>query len=373
MKENKAYCPLPFYHLYNNGTGKYYLCCHTSETDNFTKDWNITDHLPFEFHNSEDMKKIRKDMLDGIYVKDCIRCYKQDQNNIDSPRKKYIKKFQRSPNKNKYELKLSIFGNYCNLSCAMCHPVHSSARDNEFKELNLEKHDWTFPGKQFRISNKRVEEITDNLSEHIQYINSIVISSDGEPLQTASVYNFLLNKISNYHASKIGVSITTNLNRVVFKKYHLNQILDKFKNVKLRVSADHIEEKYEWIRKNSDFNKLVVNIEAYKKYIMWVSPAISILNVNDLIEIKSFYNSIGVKCMDQPTTFSLVTSPSFLRPRFSLNKIDLYNKYKSFDIWKEVCYELQLESHPRKREMMFNYLDKLSLTRGDWRSLWKEL
>ena len=185
---NPAFCPLPFLHLYNNGTGHYYLCCHTSSRD-FSKEWNITDDNPFDFFFSKDMDEVRRKMLEGEFVSDCQSCYKKDRAGATSDRIKHIQSFNdKLLNWRNMEIKLSLFGNYCNLSCAMCHPVHSSERVKELKKINETDNNWQWPTKLFTLNKQRYLELKKNVLEHMSRISEICFSSDGELLQNARAY-----------------------------------------------------------------------------------------------------------------------------------------------------------------------------------------
>ena len=370
---NPAFCPLPFLHLYNNGTGHYYLCCHTSKR-NFSKEWNITDHNPYDFFFSEDMDNVRQKMLNGQFVSDCANCYAKDQEGVTSDRIKHIQTFNdKLMTWRNMEIKFSMFGNYCNLSCAMCHPVHSSERVQELQSINETNVHWKWPGKLFRLSNKRYKELKENVLKNIGRISEICFSTDGELLQNARAYEFLYD-IPLKDSKEITLSITSNLNEVSFKKHSLDTLIEKFKDVKIRVSADHIYEKYEWVRHKGSFDKLCLNIERYKDYIFHVAPSVSIFNIEDLLEIKSFYeNELGVKCFKQAGSYSIVSSPKMLSCSLHKDKELFIDQYKPIDWLSPVVYELKKNINISQKDKLFNYLDRLSVHRGDWRGLWSNL
>jgi hypothetical protein len=132
---NKSYCPLVFDEIFSHNTGSYNVCCWAKrESNNLTK-YKTKDTSPFQFFLSKEMNDIREKMLNGKKISICQNCYDEEKNIGYSVRTNKIKQYKTLPKTvEKVNLKLRIFGNYCNLSCVMCHPYNSSTRK---KELNL--------------------------------------------------------------------------------------------------------------------------------------------------------------------------------------------------------------------------------------------
>jgi wyosine [tRNA(Phe)-imidazoG37] synthetase (radical SAM superfamily) len=370
---NDAICKLPFTDIFSSNYGKYRLCCHTSEVKEFTVDWNMQDHDPFDFFYSDDMEKIRNKMLNGEFIKDCSVCYKKDAAGHYSDRKKHNDKWKKTENvlQRSMVIKLTLWGNYCNLSCAMCHPVHSSTRTTELKKMNERKDEWSWKTKKSKISNKRFLEIRDDIITNIDIVESITISTDGEPLLNPKMYEFL-SKVPDLDAKEIYLTITTNLSEVKLNQYSLQEIASKFPLLKLRVSADHIYEKYNWIRYPGNFNNLCSNLERFSDLVTVVAPAVSILNIDELLEIKNFYNSMGFTCL-RPGSYSVVSSPKKMSANGHSNIQGLIKKYSEYEWASPIVYELKKQPIDEDKKRLIKYLDTLSLKRGDWRKLWNDI
>ena len=69
----------------------------------------------------------------------------------------------------------------------------------------------------------------------------------GEPLQLPAHWK-LLDRIPDDHAKHITLSYDTNLTELRYKDKSIFDYVDKFQDIKLGVSADHIKEKEAWIR-----------------------------------------------------------------------------------------------------------------------------
>jgi organic radical activating enzyme len=381
--KNNAICSLPFKHIYSDNTGEYKLCCHTYLRNEFSENWNLQEHLPFEYFFSEDMERIRQMMLDGEFVPDCEPCYLKERKGIFSDRQKHTNTFRNrddlSPRS--VEIKMTLWGNYCNLQCAMCHPVHSSARTTEMKKFIpylsdevLENFNWK--KKTSKITSKRYKELIANIVENIDLIEKITISSDGEPLLNSKMYEFLLS-IPKDHAKKIDLAITTNFSETKFGKYTIDEILERFPLTTFRVSSEHIEEKYEWIRYPGNFDRLVNNIETYKEYVSMVAPTINVLNISDIEEIKLFYTCMGLRCMESGSYSVAVNRP--LSCAGHSRREEFKKRYEQFDFAGPICFELNKKKYKSKidfeknRKDLETYLDLLSKERGDWRKVFGNL
>jgi MoaA/NifB/PqqE/SkfB family radical SAM enzyme len=329
------------------------------------------------------MDEIRRKMLNGEYVSDCESCYAKERAGIFSDRQKYTKNFRApsQPDERYMNLKITLWGNFCNLQCAMCHPVHSSARTTELKTIQkdtpeLDVSDFQFKNEKSKITSVRYHDLVKNILEHIHIVKALEISSDGEPLLNSRMYDFLLS-IPDEHAKEISLSITTNLSERSFRHYHLDQIIEKFPSTHLRVSSEHIEEKYEWIRYPASFDKLVDNLKHYKDHVFKVAPAVSVLNIGDLYEIKLFYNTLGVGCLE-PGTYSVVRGPILLRTKLHSQSKRLLELYRSAGWADDIVYEMERDdsewfTYDKERSRMELYLDRLSKERGNWREILGDL
>lgn len=365
---------MAFNHIFNNGTGNYYLCCHTSSNVDFEQKPSILSHTPFEHFFSDDMNNVREKMINGDYIESCKNCYMQELAGIRSHRQKYIEMFGKVDMVGRYmAIKVSFSGNYCNLSCYMCHPNHSSKRTKELIAIGEgDQPHWTWQGKDFKITRARFKEIAQDIVDHSDILCLIQFSTDGEPLQHPRMYE-LLKMIPDHHAKDISIGITTNLSMTRFNEYSLDDIISRYRSVSLRVSCDHIDEKYNWIRHGGSFETLNNNIDKYSAHIKTIAPAIGILNVFDLDEMETWWNSKGYSVWSNP---SYVYSPSFMSMAKCIDnsaKEMLIEKYTNDSRAEELIYALNKADYSDKSyKKMVRYMDKLSVGRGDWRKLWKE-
>ena len=235
-KENKTYCAMPFKEIYGDNAGRYKLCCHAKKMD---WKYTTTNTTPFKFFFSPEMEKIRNKMLSGEKIKECKVCYDLEATGGESYRTdKYRKKYGVDLEPKGIGLKLRINGTFCNLGCYMCHPYNSSTRRNELKKVfgdPMHKHQNKSEVNPIKYKewHDSVEDIINNI-DVVSYMNI----TGGEPLQLPAHWK-LLDMIPDDHAKHITLSYDTNLTELRWKKWSIFDYIDKFKDLRLGVSADH--------------------------------------------------------------------------------------------------------------------------------------
>tara|TARA_Y100000004_G_scaffold154627_1_gene178847 strand:- start:930 stop:2060 length:1131 start_codon:yes stop_codon:yes gene_type:complete len=375
---NNTYCPMPFAHIYSGSDGRYDMCCHSNIAGKESKQLRkrtVNDTLPFDHFLSEAMNQIRSDMLEGKEIESCENCYVNDRAGARSKRTDYIKDFGYIDKTNMVTLKLRIFGNYCNLSCYMCHPFNSSTRTNELISLGETAEmnpNWRFEDN-MRFTKVSYEETEKNILDNIDKVDQIQITG-GEPLQSVRMYEFL-EKIPDDIAFFINVGMTTNLTKVKWKNKSLDQIIEKFPNFGMKVSCDHYEDKLKYIRYPIDVDEFENNVFEFRDYLK-ISPTLSVLNVDDIDDIIDYYDT-NFKVKTFFDTASIVNSPFHLTPANHKNYKELAAKYKDnkrfSHLYTYLTGDKWLRNRDYQRKQMFEYLDKLTPTRGDWRKLWNDI
>jgi len=388
------YCPLPFMHIFNDSTNEYDMCCHAntkmSASKNLRKKWNVTKDLPFDFFFSDDMQALRNKMNNNEYVDACNKCYEMDKLNVPSPRKMHLLKRGRPENTGKVEIKLRMFGSYCNLSCYMCHPNHSSGRRNDLKSLGYDLKDFGYdiiPERHNKISYDKME---NHILNNLEHIDKIIVLG-GEPLQVKKFYEFL-DKFPDKYARTIQIVVGTNLSKIEFKGHKLEDYIKRFHRLTITISADHYMEKEEWIRWPVDFDEFEDNLDYINEVIhnyspnytysrrrrsitpMLVTPTVSVLNVDDLEDIFNFYRTKKIKTGQY--SFQYVEFPMHVQPHLHIEAPRIIEKYMGTEfesVALRMKNELEKSSKKeieRQRKRLIEYLDRLSTLRGDWRKIW---
>jgi MoaA/NifB/PqqE/SkfB family radical SAM enzyme len=328
------YCDVFFDQIYTNPDGNYRFCCHASPVPSEHR-MNSKTHTPFEWYKSDYMEEARNNIFDGIKNSGCETCYKMEERGGKSWRQ--IRHNQKTHTDIK-EVKLNLaLSNACNLSCYMCGPENSTTKqvemNNVFGKGSLEANT-DFPG--FALKRKNYERLKANILENIaevKYINLI----GGEPLMIPEVWD-LLDSISDKDAKRIHLCWITNMTKVGYKNYSLEDVIEKYERVRFNISCDHFGEKESWMRYPIDIPSFENNLVTYHNYIMQIQVTVGILNGSDLIEIKEYYT----KKFNLPVDFTNLVTPGTRGLSIAYypreHKEMLINKYKH-----DSCFDLVVE------------------------------
>ena len=169
LKRNKnapdSWCVLPWSHINILTNGHYKICCRSRSI--LKNDKAHSFHLDPESNwknvmNSEMMKSVRKNMLEGKWSAECIRCQLESKSGMNSlnniqnyqlaqdiesehyPNYLKTKELTKSDgsisSKHFFPQFLEIrLGNLCNLKCVMCGPANSSRWYRDHQSLSESK------------------------------------------------------------------------------------------------------------------------------------------------------------------------------------------------------------------------------------------
>lgn len=264
IPDNKSFCAKAFLHQHVDVLGKNRLCCHNDKLDLKNN----------QDYNHQNYKDIRKDMLEGISISTCIKCYDKEQRKEVSPRIAYNKE---SENLFKEELELNLtldninpidydlrLRNLCNLTCIMCGPNYSSAW--AIKTGKEQRH---------RINNFKDFNINTNVKR--------IYLAGGEPFLIKE-YEYFLAKIKNKDCE-----IIINTNLTIWNNAFIN-LVTKFNNVVFIVSMDGLNKFGEYIRNGMIWQKFLENLDKLKKlnFNIYITSVFQKDNSTHFIEIANW-------------------------------------------------------------------------------------
>lgn len=284
----KNFCVIPFIGMYlKEGlySNKLKVCCEYKES--------ITDNVTTveEYWNCKTYQDIRKSFNNRVMPSACKICVEDENNNVMSKRqyhnKEYINETSYYYNNQTTIAPPAIYydfrpSNYCNLECVMCSPDNSTAIDKRVSDYNLK----------FKLKNdKKIDDSVGNVNHSSQYIDFIKKNSDnireflfagGEPFLMPEVLD-LINFLSSTGKSKnIVIRILTN--GTIIRKKWLEQ-LSTFKDVRISVSLDGVDDVVEYARYPNKWSVLDKNMQLFKQYNdnysnirVSLNPVIHILN-----------------------------------------------------------------------------------------------
>jgi len=154
-----------------------------------------------------------------------------------------------------------------------------------------------------------------------------------------------------------------------WKGHSIFDVQEKFGKVELEVSCDHYGEKFAWIRYPIDVDKFEQNLQQAKTIIKKLSVTVSILNIQDLYQIKNYYTKFGVRV----DLTNVVRWPRIL----SIKNLDQVSKNKYLKMYNNISiikHELDQPAVEQEYQQGLDYCQRLSDHRGfDYKKLWTNL
>ena len=291
------------------------------------------------------------------------------------------------------EVQLKVYGSECNLDCYMCVHANSTIRqkvaieggvwseaifeklDDEAKEklrwvskdkneiyndedvvidkdgtmrIPLASLSYDREGEHFLDHIKKNDEITNTVSMVDQtialapYIRSIKIIG-GEPLIMKKHYELLDKLIAIDEAKNIVIKYQTNLTETKAGKHNIFNYIPKFKLVCMVASVDGIGKTIEYMRRRTDWDKVVKNCEYCREY---DNANVDFNGLVSFLSVMRFYEVIDF-CLENPIVdqinWALLEGPIHLRVNNLPEKIkqDLIPKYT---LWPDIVAALEMEA-----------------------------
>jgi len=316
LKNSKTFCMLPFMHIYGTAGGNIVPCCEAQEIP-----MNKPGETALESWNNENYKELRRALAEDKRPERCEVCWHNEDSGIVSNRQQWEKdnwntfsniisvNDDYSVNNKPMWVELKV-SNFCNLKCIMC-STHSSYK--RVKDLDIIKK-YTKDGYETRLL--RPTDLFASLNEWPDLWDNVhtLQFTGGEPIINQEHYD-LLEGIPTKVKSKIRLRYATNISHIKFKKYDLVEIWRQFKHVNIKVSMDGVEEVYNYIRQDGDWdtvynNMLVLNAEP--SIDLAVGITVQSHNIYHMPEFYQFWKEspIDLKFI----TANILQTPKYLRP-----------------------------------------------------------
>lgn len=316
--------------------GKVRLCCTTIQnipTDNGYKLFDAGEHSIEEYWNSDRMKEIRLNMINGRETRDCRRCYEQEAKGLQSLRRTegmedYIAHtlpdgtYTRSADSMQVQM-----GNICNLKCKMCGQAYSHMIGLELLEMGDEDPDfllwvkeqggmvnnWTneLGKKEQWFKNPAIKEkMFEHISKNIKFLCVI----GGEPTLIPEFYELFEYCDKHGTLGDKTVTIVTNLTNT---NPRMTQWLPKLKFWTIWASIDGLGERTEYIRYPSKWDNVIKNLNFYNDLakgtnnIITLSPSIQLLNIDQLDDIIKWWLDFAGGQLNQNYSFSWLSQVWF--------------------------------------------------------------
>jgi len=410
---SKVFCDKPFNHNYIHPNGKMRLCCTTIQdlpTDNNYTLFDASKHSIEEYWNSNRMKDIRRKMIAGEKIRDCERCYRQEEQGTQSLRSttgmdKFIKDTLPDGTYQKSATTMQIqLGNICNLKCKMCSQMYSHMHGMETKDIGEQDPEWLHWVKEqgANVNNwtnelgKKQEWYKNNefklrmfehISSNIRHLNVI----GGEPTLIPEFYELFEYCDQRGTLGNKTVTVVTNLTNT---NPRLTKWLPKLEQWTIWASVDGLGERTEYIRYPSRWDKVLESLEFYRSNLghngnITLSPAIQLLNIDQLDEIIKWWKDWCGGELNERYGFTwlatvwypLICNPNMAPREWRLQVADKLSKYKFDQNYDNIIKELRRDQHkPEKylelQKAFVKYNDKQDQFRNvkkTWRQLLPDL
>jgi MoaA/NifB/PqqE/SkfB family radical SAM enzyme len=284
-------------------------CCYFYAENSF---YTPTSDRLLDYWESEQLKRIQQNVLEGNRVEGCDYCYQLEESNVESPRNYACREFQDYSEEGIYDLTLR-FSNLCNLSCRTCNTFCSTGWFNDAKKISSKiettRHDLK----------KIYPDIQNELSQILPSLK-IIHFLGGEPLMDKD-HKFLV-KLAQEDYPAIKIEYNTNLSIDLCLLPEITTLWKGTQNLILTLSVDGVGKQAEYLRHGLDWEIFEKNLDFIMREIshaqLYFTITVSILNIFHLTEIFEFLVNKGL--MDKiKLNINPVNNPPYLNIQ-SLNK-----------------------------------------------------
>lgn len=268
-----SFCVLPWLSLEASPIGTVRPCCLALEEikDNNGNKFKLQQSTFNDIQNSDHMKKLRLEFLEGKKPQTCKRCWDEERSGRVSKRMHTLDRLKGMVDKNiswSADAKPLLFldlklGNICNLKCRICGSWSSStyaAEDlNFFTTPELKKQSFSYQmlrdGSWPRENSQFWAELENTLTD-IRYIEF----TGGEPFMIQEHFDLLKRLVDKGLAGQIEIHYNTNGTQW---PQDAEEIWKHFKNVEIAFSIDDVGQRFEYQRSNAVWIEVQDNIARF--------------------------------------------------------------------------------------------------------------
>lgn len=247
IQNNNAICPVPFYSVSYNTTGVMGPCTHCDLTE--FKSIN-------DYWGSEELKKLRTDMLSGIRNPACSLCHSREDAGAVTLRTHALEKnkdFDYKIDNNVITQLLSRFSNICNFMCLDCNSTASSLIFKEEVDKGIKTKEYPII-----YSGQDPDLLLEQMKEHIHTVENLSFSG-GEPTIHPQHWDLLNYMVDNN--LKPNLNYFTNFSKLVYKGQDIVDLWNHFPNIRVHVGFDAMEEAGDYFRYKMNWNQTIENVK----------------------------------------------------------------------------------------------------------------
>ena len=263
------FCVLPWVSLETSPIGTTRPCC-LAEDEIKDQDGNKYSLMTTDLnvvHNSEYMRKLRQEFLDGKQPQTCRKCWNEERSGRTSKRMHTINRLEHIVKDTEWtaDAKPLVFidfklGNICNLKCRICGSWSSSTFAAE--EVRFEGKD-SFHYQMLKDGawprrNQRFWQDIDSLMDQVRYLEF----TGGEPFMIQEHFDLLQRMVDNGIAHNVEIHYNTNGTHY---PENAEEIWKHFKTVEVAFSIDDVDERFEYQRANAIWSEVNHNMDRFEQ------------------------------------------------------------------------------------------------------------
>jgi hypothetical protein len=358
---DKSFCSSPWFHLRLKYDGTFGECRWGKKSAGL----NFANTSIMEYYNSEQMSRMRFQLLNGEKPKNCEICYYEetfgklngrirqlnksgiDKNNFalttrSSPHYKLFEYSQNNNGQAKYEpVDLQIdLGNVCNSACIMCEPFSSSRLTADYDKLSKTHPLFAKPTlyKSWTQDPTLLDKFVNEIAEikNLKYIHFL----GGETLYDPAFYK-ICEKLIDAGISK-NIIIGTTTNGTIYDS-RIERLINEFGGFHLGISVEAVTPINDYIRYPGKLVDIIPNIDKFLELrktsnlviSLRITPNIfTIYDIDLLIKFMLEKQVIAESC-------NILYKPAHLRMELLPNDI----RQETIVKLKKVIEEFKLEKH----------------------------
>jgi molybdenum cofactor biosynthesis enzyme MoaA len=288
-------CAVPLTKSWANSYGRFRNCCVADPQISSTPGQTFV-----QWWNSTELNSFRESLKDSTLPTSCHKCAFKESNHTESFRNAVNKDVDFENTDFSWPNRWDIeFGNKCNLACWTCNETSSSLIMQHKKKIKILPRSFKDPEIEFA---KNWEDIRLNFLKSYDMHDVVTLTAvGGEPMFNKKFLSFLQELIDLGLSPRTKLEIHTNGS---YCDTRIEKLLSHqlWKYICVFVSVDAVGAKANWLRYGSDWNKISTNIKKIQKLANYVEIhcVLSLLNVNDLVDLKNFCNQLDLKLQVTP-------------------------------------------------------------------------
>lgn len=371
---NKTFCAYPFVHSHVSATYERKLCCLTPALPGGYKTTTK------EFWNSDYVKQVRLDMIEGKHINGCEYCYEFEKNGGQSLRNKINEQYDsenliyNTREDGHLDLSPSFYdvrSTVCNLQCVTCDENHSSMHKKLSVKLNINNNNSKVDGAYEKLlADEIIQGLLDKRVKDLYW-------AGGEPMIMKLHWDVLnkmleLLELADYqdYIKSIRLFYNTNLTKLYYKDKYIPEILGKFNTV-IWASLDGVMETHNYCRDGSNWENVYNNWHEYKKYVPKLMVT-SVFSAPILMDIERYINFLET---EQCSFFDHEYLPIGYNKLLDLKLYpdELFNKITSNAKNKLLASNLDKNSVNNSIAIINKYIAERELDNPDYSSFKKEI